>query len=31
MPPLMYLGLLMLGFPVLSYLPTHFLLLWLFS
>ncbi|HOD36225.1 MAG TPA: hypothetical protein PLR20_03920 [Syntrophales bacterium] len=30
-PPLLYLGLLMLGFPLLVYLPTHFLLQWLFN
>lgn len=29
--PLVYLGMLMLGFPVLVYLPTHFLLLSLFG
>lgn len=29
--PLVYLGLLMLGFPVIVYLPTHFLLLALFG
>ena len=31
MPPLAYLGLLMFGFPVLIYLPTHFLLRSLFG
>jgi hypothetical protein len=30
-PPPVYLGLLMIGFPLLVYIPTHFLLLWLFS
>lgn len=30
-PPPVYLGLLMLGFPLLVYLPTHFLLQWLFN
>lgn len=31
MHPLAYLGLLMIGFPVLIYLPTHFLLMTLFK
>lgn len=31
MPPLAYLGLLMIGFPVLVYLPTHWLLQLLFG
>jgi hypothetical protein len=31
MPPLIYLGLLMIGFPVLVYLPTHLLLQLLFK
>ena len=31
MPPLAYLGLLMVGFPVLIYLPTHWLLKMLFA
>ena len=31
MPPLAYLGLLMVGFPVLIYLPTHWLLQTLFT
>lgn len=31
MPPLIYLGFLMAGFPVLLYLPTHWLLQWLFG
>jgi hypothetical protein len=31
MPPLLYLGLLMTGFPVLIYLPAHWLLQWLFG
>ena len=30
-PPLIYLGLLMIGFPVLVYLPTHLLLHMLFK
>lgn len=30
-PPLAYLGLLMVGFPVLVYLPTHLLLQWLLN
>lgn len=31
MPPLVYLGVVMLAFPLLVYLPTHLILQWLFT
>jgi hypothetical protein len=31
MPPLAFLGIVMIAFPLLNYLPTHFLLRWVFG